>query len=68
MLRNARSAAKHKYPRIDSLVSFWKNECRDRVKKIFTSRQQTEAHATLMLKVFAVQVREERARHHNARV
>ena len=50
------------------LIKFWKKQCAERVEKIFTSRQQTEAHATLMLKVFAVQVREERARHQNARV
>ena len=62
------AAREHMYPRIGPLVSFWKTECPARVKKIFTSRQQTEAHATLMLKVFAVQVREERARRQNARV
>ena len=44
------------------LVDFWGEECAERVAKIFTSRQQTEAHATLMLKVFAVQVWKERAR------
>ena len=35
----------------------WEKTCAARLKKIFSSQQQTEAHATLMLKVFAVQVR-----------
>ena len=55
------------YPCFQRLVEFWNEECFARVVKIFTSRQQTEAHATLMLKVFAVQVCKERARHQNTR-
>ena len=46
-----------KWPRFERLYYFWEGECLDRVKKSFSSQQQTEAHATLMLKVFAVQVR-----------
>ena len=45
------------WPCFEQLYDFWEDECLDRVKKIFSSQQQTEAHATLMLKVFAVQVR-----------
>ena len=46
-----------KWPRFRWLVDFWRDECAERVGKKFSSQQQTEAHATLMLKVFAVQVR-----------
>ena len=52
-----RYSGRHKWPRFRWLFDFWRNECAERVAKIFSSQQQTEAHATLMLKVFAVQVR-----------
>ena len=45
------------WPRFNRLDDFWRKECFARVEKSFSSHQQTEAHATLMLKVFAVQVR-----------
>ena len=54
------SDIEQKFPRFYRLREFWFQQCLGRVKKIFRSPQQTHNRTTLMLKVFAVQVRRAR--------